>query len=282
MGTAKKNVPAKTEEPGALTNGAYDYGADAGAGFEGTKSSDLAIPFLNVMQSNSPSVADGTHKNGDIVNSVTGQVWAGDKGVPFQPVHHEHKFVKWRPRDSGGGILGTYDPEDPYVAQTRKLNESAFGKLRTQDGNELIETHYVYGQVLNEDGSDSDGFAVMAFTSTKITPYRKWSTAMFLLKGKPPLFANRARMVTVNDKNEKGQAFKNIEFKPLVGANWLNSLIPPATEAGRNLLEGAKNLREMILSGLAKADYSTQDTSGEAAPSGENAKAGKPDGHVPF
>lgn len=281
MGTAKKSTPAvvETAKPPALS---HDYGADAGAGFEGTKSSDLAIPFLNVMQSNSPSVVDGIHKSGDIVNSVTGEVYAGEDGVPFQPVHHEHKFVKWRPRDAGGGILGTFDPEDPYVAQTCKLNGSEYGKLKTQDGNELIETHYVYGLILNDAGNEAQGFAVIAYTSTKITPYRKWSTAMFLLKGKPPLFANRARMVTINDKNDKGQAFKNVEMKPLVGTNWLDSLIPPSTPDGQGLLTAAKELREMILSGMAKAAYDTQDTSGDPAPAAGNAKAGAPDGPVPF
>ena len=102
MGNAKKTAVAKTEEKPLALAGGYDYGGDAGAGFEGTKSSDLSIPFLNVLQSNSPAVAEGRLKNGDIANSVTGEIYAGETGVPFQPVHHEHKFVKWRPRDAGG------------------------------------------------------------------------------------------------------------------------------------------------------------------------------------
>ena len=213
----------------------------------------------------------------DIVNSVTGQVYPGKDGVAFQPVYHEQKYVKWKPRDSGGGILGTFDANDAYVASVIKLNGGQqYGKLRTEDGNELIDTHYVYGNVLNEDG-EVESFAVMAFTSTKITPWKKCSTAMYLLKGKPPLFANRFRMRTVDDKNDKGQSFKNIEFKPLVGSSWAESLIPP----GDPVLMAGRDLREMVMSGAAKADLSSQGGDDTASSPG-NAKAGKPDGEVPF
>lgn len=264
---------AKAENK-AVSAQVYDYGSDAGAGFEGTKSSDLAIPFLNVMQSNSPSVADGVHKNGDIVNSVTGEVWAGDKGVAFQPVYHEEKYVKWRPRDSGGGILGVYDPEDEYVSKVKKMNSSSFGKLKTEDGNELIQTHYVYGFVLNDEGTEQNGFALMAFTSTKITPYKKWYTAMHLVKGKPPMFAFRARMLITKEKNDKGQAYNGVDFKPLVGATWVEALIPP----GSALLEEGKALRDMVLSGAAKADFSTQ----AGAEEGDTSSGGRGEGKVPF
>ncbi len=43
----------------------YDYGDDAGAGFEGTKGSDLSVPFLGVLQANSPQVED--NKNGKLI-----------------------------------------------------------------------------------------------------------------------------------------------------------------------------------------------------------------------
>lgn len=274
MGTAKKAVA--TVEEKKLPAVAYDYGEDAGAGFEGTTSKDLSIPFLNVLQSNSPAVAEGTLKNGDIFNSVTGQVYAGKDGVGFQPVYHEMKYVKWKPRDSGGGILGTFDPHDPYVAATLRFNEDKqYGKLRTEDGNELIETHYVYGNVLDDNGG-SDGFAVLAFTSTKISPWKKCQTAMFLLKGKPPIFANRFRMTVVQDKNDKGQAYNTVAFKPYVGTSWADSLIPP----GDPLLDAGRELRKLIASGAAKADLSTQEAGGDA----DIGRAGKtsPDGAVPF
>ncbi len=279
MGTAKKNAVATVEEKPLAVAGAYDYGSDAGAGFEGIKSSDLSIPFLNVMQANSPTVAEGVHKNGDIVNSVTGDVYPGDKGVPFRPVEVIHKFVKWKPRDQGGGMLGQFDPEDPYVRETKKLNGDAFGKLKTSDGNELIETHYVYGHVLDDAGINVESFAVLAMTSTKITPFKKWQTAMWSMRGKPPLFAFRARMFTTNEKNDKGQPYKGVLFKPLVGESWAGCLIPPNTPEGRALLDAGKELREMVMSGAAKAAYDTQDTSGDPAAGGKSSKA---DGEVPF
>lgn len=278
MGTKKKEVAVVDETTKeVVTAGVYDYGADAGAGFEGITSADLAIPFLNLLQANSPTVESGEHKSGQIVNSVNGNVYDGDVGVPFQAVHHEHKFVKWKPRESGGGIIATYEATDPYIEKVKAINEKTYGKLKTEDGNDLIETHYIYGHVLNDAGTEIEGFALLAITGTKITPYRKWTTAMFEIKGKPPLFAFRCRLLTTSEKNDKGQAYKNIEFKPLLEKNWVKSLIPP----GDPLLDKAKDLISMVQSGKAKADFSQQDTSGEGAAAPTPGKA-SPDGPVPF
>lgn len=279
MGNAKKNAVATVEEPKLPAVG-YDYGEDAGSGFEGIKSSDLSIPFLNVMQSNSPLVEQGVAKSGDIVNSVTGQIWDGATGVPFQPCYIEHKFVKWKPRDQGGGILGVFDPEDTYVLETQKANGSTYGKLRTSDGNELIETYYVYSNILSDNGAESEGVAVLAFTSTKITPFKHFQTSMYLVKGKPPIFAFRGRMVTTAEKNDKGQAYKGVAINPAIGKSWVETLIPPTDPV---FLAG-KALKIDVESGKKKADFSTQQ-GGDAAPeggAGRRPSGGGGDSEVPF
>jgi hypothetical protein len=281
MGTAKKTSKevATIEEPKlpAAAVG-YDYGEDAGAGFEKVKSSDLSIPFLNVMQNNSPMVEAGNAKSGDIVNSVTGETWAGSDGVPFQPCYIEHKYVKWKPRDNGGGILGSFDPEDPYVKHVKSLNPSDYGKLKTDDGNELIETYYLYSNILNEDGTETGGVAVLAFTSTKITPFKHFQTAMYLIKGKPPIYAFRGRMKTTSEKNDKGQSYKGVEISPLVGTSWVQSLIPPTDPV---FLEG-KALKIDVESGKKKADLATQEAGGGDAAGRRGGGAQGGDSEVPF
>lgn len=258
---------AKAKTGGAVA--AYDYGDDAGVGFEGTKGSDLSIPFLGILQSNSPQVEDKDPEGsepGMLFNTVTRELAKGDEGVVFLPCHSEQAFVEWVPRNKGGGFVALYDPDGPEVAAAIQENGGKrVGKLEIGE-NELIETHYVYGLVLNAEGTDPLGFAVISFTSTKIKPYRDWKTAMFTMRGKPPMFANRARIKTIKQKNEHG-TFYNFRIDPLADT-WAASLINPAKEA--NLLDEAKAFRDMVINGLARAAFDTERATGDGGGSGDS------------
>jgi hypothetical protein len=249
---AAKNAVAKTDTTSTslVQTSSFDYGEDAGGGFEKTTSADLSIPFFSVLQSNSPEVEDDSRglKPGQIFNTVTGEVVDGTPGLPFLACHQEIKFVEWVPREKGGGYVAAYDPEDPVVkAAIAKNGGKRAGKLPLPSGNELIETHYVYGLQLSADGETSEGFGVFSFTSTKIKPKRDWFTSMYMVKGKPPIFAFRTILPTVKQKNEKG-TFYNLSPAGLFG-NWVKSLLPPT----HPLFAEAKAFREMVVSGVAKA-----------------------------
>lgn len=270
-----KTDVAVVEKPGALA--VYDYGSDAGSGFENTTQADLTIPFLGVMQSNSPEVEAGNCKMGDIVNSVTGEVIDGSVGVPFIPCHKEILWVEWRPRAAGGGIAARHSPASDVVQKAKADRGEQMGKITLANGNDLVETHYIYLLLLTPDGTATDGFAVLSCASTKITPAKKFTTALYMLKGKPPLFASRARLRTVKEENEKGR-FANVEFRPLSGS-WADSLINPTTN--RELLEEGRAFREMIVSGAAK--MSDEVPQGDAPPAGaQQGKASVKTGKAPF
>ncbi len=250
-----------------------DYGEMSGAGFEDTRSSDLSIPFLNLLQSNSPVVEDELiegAKTGDILNSVTGELIKGDKGVVFIPVHKQEAWVQWVPRLKGGGFAGSLDPNGDIVQNLIKENGNSRIPPKGSDGkripfmyegNEVVETYYIYGLILNDDGTEVESFAVVAFSSTKIKPYRDWLTSMYLLKGKPPIFANRALIKSVKQKNDAG-TYANFDIKPLK-STWAESLISPSSE--HELLEEAVKFQKMVLSGDASADFTQQDVSGATA-----------------
>lgn len=257
---ATKAVAKKADKVPAVA-GAFDYGEDAGAGFEGTKGTDLSIPFISILQSNSPQVENEDPegaKSGMLFNTVTRDLADGDKGLAFLPCHKDMAYVEWVPRKAGGGFVGLHNPEGDDVARAIENNDgNRIGKLKHGE-NELVETHYVYGLVLDEDSGMPVGFAVVSFTSTKIKPFRDWHTAMYTQRGKPPLFANRARIRTVKRQNEHG-TFYNFRIDPLNGT-WRDSLINPAKEG--QLLTEAKEFRDMVVSGVARAAFETQDAAG--------------------
>lgn len=206
-----KNVA--TQQAAAVPSAEVDYGKYAGAGFEGMGKDDYLVPFLRILQSNSPQVEGGASpipgaKPGMIFNNVTKELIAGDAGVTFVPVAREHNYVEYTPRDAGGGFVGIRPVDDPLVANLLAA-QGRFKKLVTKDGTELVETYYVFGVAIL---SDRRMPAVVGFSSTQIKAYKGWMTnadgiTIKLPNGgeaKPPLFAHRWRLGTFPDKNKKG------------------------------------------------------------------------------
>lgn len=243
--------------------GSYDYGDYAHEGFEGTKLTDLSIPFINVMQSISPEVEDQTIpgvKAGDLVNSVTKEILR--QPLVVIPLEREEIFVEWVPRAKGGGLVDRHLPDSDIVKNVIKNNggsrlppKDAEGKrvpFKSPKGNDLIETHYVYALIMNETGDVVEGYCVLSFSSAKIKAYKDWITALFTQKGQPPIFANRAKISTEKVKNEQG-TFYIYGIRPFADT-WRESLIKP-DEEGMKLLKEAKEMRTMIQDGLAKPAY---------------------------
>lgn len=266
----------------------YDYGDMAHAGFEGTKITDLSIPFINVLQANSPEVEEQTVKgagSGDLLNSVTKEILK--QPLIVQPVFREEAWIEWVPRNKGGGLAGRHEPNSEIVSAVIKKNngsrippQDADGKrppFRIASGNDLVETYYVYCLILDEEGKEVDGYCVLAFSSTKIKVYKNWLTAMYTQKGSPPIFANRAAISTVRQKAEGGN-FYNYNIGPYAD-NWRDSLIDPSNEIGEKLLKGAQDFRKMISEGLARPDYTG--TTGDDAVEGAKDKPTKDD-EMPF
>lgn len=265
---------AKVEE--AKAPSVFNYGDMSGAGFEGIKSSDLSIPFLNLLQSNSPQVEENVIpgvRSGLMLNSVTGEL---SEEIVLLPVHKQEAWVEWVPRNKGGGFVGIHETTSELVQSLIKANGGSRIPPKGDDGkriafkhngNDVIETHYVYGLLMNNDGTETNSFAVIPFASTKIKPYRDWLTAMYLIKGKPPLFANRARIRTIKQKNDSGTYF-NFSISPLRGT-WVESLIDPNTEG--SLIKEAVEFQKMIMSGAAKADFNQQNVATEEATDPEKA-----------
>lgn len=108
----KSKVPAKVEEKSTavMTAAPPFMKQDSGKGMENLKASDLEIPRLILLQSLSPQVTEGDERPGTFYHTILEEA-IGEKGQPLRivPIFADIKFILWRPRHEGGGILARAD-----------------------------------------------------------------------------------------------------------------------------------------------------------------------------
>lgn len=234
---AKKKAVTKRQQTAAATTSDIniaDIQADSGMGMEGTDKDSYAIPFLSVLQSNSPQLTenDGAYieeaRQGMLFNTVTQQLFSGKDGVDFVPCAFNRRFIRWAPRKQGGGFKGELLPEQ--VAKLRDCGEIKEhpdnGRLYfpLDDGaidedrcDLLADTRSHFGLVLTEDGPQR---VLLALTSTQIKKSRMLMSMLDQIKvstpnGKvtPPTFYNVVHINTVPESNDQGSWY-GVKFTP--------------------------------------------------------------------
>lgn len=242
---------------------------------------ERVMPVLQLIQQNSKALIKSHEKfvkgaeAGMIFNRATGLL---RNNVVFVPCARNHVYVEWVPMDKGGGKVAEYPFDDKRVAALRQ--EQGFGKLVTKEGNEIQETFYVFGYVLDEQSPDPmPEPAVLAVKSSSITPYKQFFNGIrsFLLRdekgnllrgadGKPinpALFAHRVRISSVA-KSKDGNDFHVLKFEPANGT-LKDSLVPAA------LLPFGKQIAEEFAAGRVRVEE--DDSEAPAAGSAEGQSA---------
>lgn len=283
MTTKKKNEVATTTAN--LPAPIIDYGADAGAGVNEIGRDEAGIPFLKILQAQSPEVIGPDGKiDGAVAGSLlnTGSQELGET-VTIVPAVRQHVFVEWRPRKKGGGIVAVHEKGSNIVQAAVAECEEAiaagdesrkpgggtrrYGEYYTPEGNDLVETFYVFAVVLVDD--EPAGFVVIPFSSTGIKKYKKSfiNRVRYCLvdngagkKVTPPMFAHRVNIGTTQEQNDDGTWF-NYDIKFAVDNNVQQSLMTP-DHAG---FLAARELKAMVETGEAKADT---DNAGSASSDG--------------
>lgn len=269
---------ALTKEPtavarvtGSRTVAGYDV-EGVGTGFEDFTQDDLAVPFLVILQKNSPQVEEENPKHiagakaGMLMDTVSGELYDGKAGIVVVPCHRTRSFIEWIPRDDGGGLVNVFPPEAPEVQAVLAKAGRKFGKLKINDNNDLMETFNVFVLLVRADGSTKP--VVLGFSSSQIGMYKKWMTKARDIKvmgesGKlvtPPMFSHRYRLST--------QFFQK---KENTWHKWVANFDGPDAASARlddkdPICEEAKKFRALLLSGAATANFeSAQQEPGEEA-----------------
>ena len=103
------NAVTEKVNAGALAVNMFEADADMGQGVENLTHEDLALPFLKILGQLSPEVnkRDGKYVQGAepgmIYNSVTGELFDGEKGIEVVPCHYKLEYIEWQDRGEGSG-----------------------------------------------------------------------------------------------------------------------------------------------------------------------------------
>lgn len=218
--------------------------ADAEVYQDDTSAEDLAMPRLVLLQSNSkpckksePEYVKGAEE-GDLYNSLTRKVVAGDEGVYFVPVKRRVVYLHWRDVDSGGGLIESFG-EDPTEFMKVEPNEK--GRRRTSENTEIVKTYETFGYVVDrESGEYSE--VLLSLASTQAKKQKRFNSlirSLTLPGGKQaPEYAGLYKITTTPESNDQGSWY-TFEF---TAAGW--TLAIPNT--GKMIYESAKNFADMV------------------------------------
>jgi len=218
MAKVTKAAPEEKAKPVTTANqavNAYDWGQEQQTGFESTRPEDFGIPFLAMLQKNSPQVdeddSDYALKGiegataGMIINTATNKiVYDRSEGsfLLFVPVFHEKLWQEWKKREAGGGFIKSHNT--PVILTDTKRNEKNQDEL--PNGNIIITTSYFSGFYLDKE-QDTWVRAILPMSSTQLKKARGWLNLMQSIKinGKmPPMFSHSYAITAVGESNEKG------------------------------------------------------------------------------
>lgn len=156
------SIPANVDEQEELRRMMKE---DAGRGVSSDQADNL-VPLIYILQKGSPQVQiDGAAY---IKGAKAGTIWLknnsdplidGKKGMLFQPCYFDKCWVEWVPRTRGGGRRGEFREHDDE-SQDQFLKRVGARAVPDKDnpnkityflknGNELVETRYHMGYVLD-------------------------------------------------------------------------------------------------------------------------------------
>lgn len=242
---------------------ALNFAADAGAGLEGADKASFAIPFIIVLQGQSPQLEtiDGA-KPGKFLNSINNELY---DEVFVIPCAYQRRFIRWSPRASGGGYKGEYNPievETGNVGGLQLLNgiylmdvpqgAPAFDPKGLPLYDHLADTRNHF--CLVKSGAGNWQPALISLASTQIKKSKRWMSRIQGLQlndagGKPynpPSFSHIYKLSSKKEENSKGSWY-GVEVD-LVGPIEDGDVYMAAKKFNQNVNAGAVEVAQPVAS----------------------------------
>jgi hypothetical protein len=264
MSETKQETRTTSQEISKKANGTLSvisFAEDADKGLGNLGHEDLALPFLKILGQLSPEVnkRDGKYVQGAepgmIYNSVTNELFDGEKGVEVIPCHYKLEYIEWKDRGEGIGAPVAIHPSSSDIMT--KTTRGADFKDRLPNGNYIDKTasHFV---IVN---SSSPSSALIPMKSTQLKISRKWNSMMSTISMKDPKtgrmftpasFSHTYKLRTTQQKNDKGTWF-----------GWEVNKVGPVQDIG--LYQQAKSFAMSVSKGDVQVKHGSDETSNSQA-----------------
>lgn len=204
----------------------------AARGTEGVGMEDLVIPRLELVQSLSPCLEEGTGafidgaKPGMLYNNVTRELYG--RMVSVIPVSFKKEYIVWKDRKKGGGFVGAFSTADE--ADAVMASQEVPGDHRVNDtANQFcLLIHPETGDLIE---------IVVSMAVTKLKVSRQWNTLIRINGGDS--FARVYELGSFLDENKAGEKYHNFTIKNVGYVSELQ-------------YKRAEELYEVVSSGAAK------------------------------
>lgn len=153
---------------------------DAGAG-QNMGAGDLGIPYLALLQSNSPQVNPAHAKYiegaqaGMFMNTATGEVFGGYKKDPLIiiPCAYVREYDEWKDRDGpeGGGFVASHGVDSGIMSKTKPDHNK---RPTLENGNKVWETAKQFCLIRNPISGRVEQ-VLMTLKSTHLKMNRRWN-----------------------------------------------------------------------------------------------------------
>jgi hypothetical protein len=262
-------VKEKNTSAGTALALAAQFEDSAGAGLQHTDQDSFALPFLSILQSNSPQCTRGTAeyikgaKAGDLFLSGNNTLFPFDEkeeacGVQLIFCNYKRRFLRWQSRDAGGQFRGEVQVDALALMQRSGEVQEQDGRLFASNGDIFKDTriHFV---IVHDMDTGALHPAVVSLSATQVKKSKALLTQLqsYLMDGargkfNPPTYAHLFDVKSVPESNDKG--------------NWMGWSFERADFCEKEQFEVAKQFYTTTEEGLARVDF-TRDTS-QQEPSG--------------
>lgn len=214
----KKETTAVVEKTKSTALSVINFEEDANLGHEEITIMDKKIPYINLLQTNSPMVDEDDPDY--IEGAKAGSIFITDSktlvngSLTIIPCGYKKQFVEWVPREQGGGLVGIHLPDSPIVKNAVLVQDSNKKKfLQAENGNTLVETAQFFVLTYY---NNSWNWAVLNMSGTKWSAARDLNTLSTTRKipGTDkyyPTFAGIYELYTFKDQNKNGDKYYNFK-----------------------------------------------------------------------
>lgn len=218
--------------------------ADAGMGTEGMGVGDLKMPYLYILQTNSPQVNPGHQSYVEgaqasmFYNVANKRYYDGrETGLLIVDCGCERKYVEWKDREkTGGGWVGEHTMESDILEYCEKDEKGRW--FIPQTGNMIVETAYHYCLYFCPDTKTWEK-CVIPMKSTALKMHRELGTMIAEAKlpsgSKAPRFLNKFLMTTYLEQKNNN--------------SWWQFDFEKAGMVTPDVYQAAKDFYQMIIGG---------------------------------